>query len=328
MIHRKYSGDEEILYQVRFLSSSYLQILHLQVYDPKSLGKQEILFNRLSSPLYNEELKKLKEILYNRFMLLKQGQNPVISDELRDYLKSELSLHFDFGKVPVHNNTAEQEKTVTGTNHLDEAKLTSFIQQETKQMRITSAMAERLARENTDPSLAEGILNALQCPGVPGVVDTILLYVSTLEKKNRANQRLWPQLLTFDQMAELREREKKQFGIDLFANSGFRGRYMDRFGDYQPDASSDAKLAACETVVRRRIGFLEQQRLGTMEELGRLLSRAGASPRVREGDAAALPACDERPARAEAEKGQKGSGVVRNIGQRHDRALPAQAVPR
>ena len=272
MIHRKYSGDEEILYQVRFLSSSYLQILHLQVYDPKSLDKQEILFKRLSSPLYNEELKKLKEILYNRFMLLKQGQNPVISDELRDYLKSELSLHFDFGKVPVHNNTAEQEKTVTGTNHLDDVELTSFIQQETKQMRITSAMAERLARENTDPSLAEGILNALQCPGVPGVVDTILLYVSTLEKKNRANQRLWPQLLTFDQMAELREREKKQFGVDLFANSGFRGRYMDRFGDYQPDASSDAKLAACETVVRRRIGFLEQQRLGTMEELGRLLS--------------------------------------------------------
>ena len=187
MIHRKYSGDEEILYQVRFLSSSYLQILHLQVYDPKSLDKQETLFKRLSSPLYNEELKKLKEILYNRFMLLKQGQNPVISDELRDYLKSELSLHFDFGKVPVRNNTAEQEKKVTGTNHLDEAKLTSFIQQETKQMRITSAMAERLARENTDPSLAEGILNALQRPGVPGVVDTILLYVSTLEKKNRSN---------------------------------------------------------------------------------------------------------------------------------------------
>ena len=324
MIHRKYSGDEEILYQVRFLSSSYLQILHLQVYDPKSLDKQEILFKRLSSPLYNEELKKLKEILYNRFMLLKQGQNPVISDELRDYLKSELSLHFDFGKVPVRNNTAEQEKTVTGTNHLDDVELTSFIQQETKQMRITSAMAERLARENTDPSLAEGILNALQRPGVPGVVDTILLYVSTLEKKNRANQRLWLQLLTFDQMAELREREKKQFGIDLFANSGFRGRYMDRFGDYQPDASSDAKLAACETADRLP-GAAET---GDDGGVGAAAERAGASPRVREGDVAALPACDERPARAEAEKGQKGSGIVRNIGQRHDRALPAQAVPR
>ena len=272
MIHRKYSGDEEILYQVRLPSFVHLQILYLQVYEPKSLDKQETLFKRLSSPLYNEELKKLKTVLYNRFMLLKQGQNPVISDELRSYLESELSLHFDFGKVPVRDDPATQTETVTGDNHLDETKLASFIEEETKQMRITSTMAERLARENKDASLAEGILKALQRPGVPGVVDTILLYVSTLEEKNRVNQRLWTELLTFDQMEELRDREKKQFRIDLFANSSFRGRYMDRFGNYTLDESSDAKLAACEETVRRRIGFLEQHSLGTMEELARLLS--------------------------------------------------------
>ena len=242
------------------------------MYEPNSLDKQDTLFKRLSSPLYNEELKKLKEILYNRSMLLKQGQNPVISDELRRYLESELSLHFDFGKVPVRTDATEQEKTINGDNHLDESKLISFIQEEIKQMRITSTMAERLARENTDASLAEGILNSLQRPGVPGVVDTILLYVSTLEKKNRENQRLWLELLTFDQMEELRNREKKQFGIDLFANSVFRGRYMDRFGDYSEDESSEEKLAACEEVVRRRIGFLEEQSLGAMEEFARLLS--------------------------------------------------------
>ena len=61
---------------------------------------------------------------------------------------------------------------------------------------------------------------------------------------------------------------------------------------------------------------------------GAAAERAGEATGVREGDAAALPAGDERGARAEAGEGREGSEIVRNRDERHDRSLPAPTVPR
>ena len=212
---------------------------------------------------------QLRKMVYGRYLLLKQGKNPELDEELKRLLKKEYSLQIDYGTAPKKQEEAEKRHSSaasTDKSRLDYAELEKFI----NNAEPSVIQYETMLLQNKDPKKAYNILNNIRCPGLPGFVDQVKLYLQTLDKIE--TQKKWINLHTFETLHELYQYEKKKYKFDIFSISNFRDEYMKAFGDLSvKDGSDPSSLALCEAIHHRRLQFLKEHNCSTENEYEQLL---------------------------------------------------------
>ena len=110
-------------------------------------------------------------MVYGRYLLLKQGENPELDPELKSLLEKEYSLSVDFGSAPERYEKTEEASRADVQSQFDYARLQSFISQSSP----TAIHSERLLLENKTPSEAKDILDNINRPGLPGFINQVKL---------------------------------------------------------------------------------------------------------------------------------------------------------
>ena len=205
-------------------------------------------------------------MVYGRYLLLKQGENPELDPELKSFLDKMYSLSVDFGSAPERYEKTEVASAADIKSQLDYSSLQSFINQSSP----TAIYSERLLLENETPSKAKDILDNINRPGLPGFITQVKLYLETLDAIER--QQTWISLHTFETIDELYKYEKKKYHFDIFTLNPFRTKYMDVFGDLSIEDETDpSSLTLCEAIYHRRIQFLQEHGFSVSNEYANLL---------------------------------------------------------
>ena len=208
--------------------------------------------------------KELRDMLYFRYLLLKQGECPELNPELKSYIADHYDVAMNFGKAPLR--PSEDVSTSPSKCSIDYNAFQSFL----KDMDLeycTDVYVERLLKVNEDKKIAHQLLKRISRPGIDGILKNIMLYLSTLEHENLSSQSLWLGLLTFEDMEQLQVDVKKTYDFDMFTISDFREQYIKRFGDVHIASDADpSSILLCEKIRNRRIEFLKKNNLGGLQD--------------------------------------------------------------
>ena len=71
----------------------------------------------------------MRKMVYGRYLLLKQGENPELDPELKSLLEKEYSLSVDFGSAPKKYEKTEEISRDDVNSQFDYSRLQSFINQ-------------------------------------------------------------------------------------------------------------------------------------------------------------------------------------------------------
>ena len=200
------------------------------------------------------KLKKLYDIVKSRMILLKQSPETDVLPEISEYVIDKKDISLTVSKPPIiaKKSSDPSESYPSSLSYED---IDAFLRKQLDNHNVNTAYCEKLLETNRDKEYSKYLLDNAQQKGLPGVVDNIILYYSTLEKV--ADGKLYLHLLTFDDMLALQERCLKEFKIDLFSNSKFCDEYLNRFGSVTPKCIDDpAEVDRVIAVYNRRIDFV------------------------------------------------------------------------
>lgn len=114
--------------------------------------------------------KELRDMLYFRYLLLKQGECPELNPELKSYIADHYDVAMNFGKAPLR--PSEDVSTSPSKCSIDYNAFQSFL----KDMDLeycTDVYVERLLKVNEDKKIAHQLLKRISRPGIDGILKNI-----------------------------------------------------------------------------------------------------------------------------------------------------------
>lgn len=188
-------------------------------------------------------------------ILLQQEPDRDVLPDITEFIIDEADVSLAVSKPPM-SVKKDKSSSVLYPSALDYNKLELFIKDELKSDDLTAEYSEKLLKTNRDKDIARKLLKKCEKVGLPGVVDNILLYLSTLE--NVTDGGLFLDLLTFDDMERLQRECLHLYKWNLFEVSSFRNKYLKRFGSTELTDKDDlAMVNHVISVYYRRITFLK-----------------------------------------------------------------------
>ena len=203
--------------------------------------------------------------------MLLQGTSVKLLPSVRNFIEDECNLSYNYDFPVIKKSNEKHQKNYPSI--LDESAFTSKVEDERKSWNCTEEYYEKLLETNKDPTIAYKLLRQISRRGLPGVVKTIMLYLSTLKKEAIPDASFFISLLSFENMEDLHQQVLDKYNFNLFTIDSFKDRYMEQFGNYQLKDDSDPQVGEMvDEVLKRRIEFIRMNDLkGLQNEIGRLL---------------------------------------------------------
>lgn len=232
------------------------------------MEKQEKLLRKLRDRRLSYDLKKLYELLKARYELLLQGAHEDVTPKLREYLEKKLNLDYTPNKY-LHSRKIKAKQSYP-TELVDSQILEAVLQDSLSH--LTSYFFEQEMSSAVQKFDAKTTLEHLDRKGL-NVIPIIMLYLRDLGADQIPTASLFLNLLTFDDMDNLRQQVKSAFHFDLFSRSDFVEEYVARFGDPEwIEKRDEADFERAKRVCSRRIEFYKSNNIsGITKEYRQLL---------------------------------------------------------
>ena len=201
------------------------------------------------------KLREMYDVVKTRMILLQQEPDRDVLPDIAQFVMDETNVSLAVSKPPMIGKRDETSSALY-PSALDYEKIDSFVKKQLENERVSAEYCEKLLETNRDKDLSEYLLKMSRKMGLPGVVENILLYLSTL--KEVTDGKLFLELLTFDDMERLQRECLARYKWNLFEVSSFRDRYMQRFGSpVLVDKDDPALVNHVISVYNRRLAFLK-----------------------------------------------------------------------
>ena len=189
--------------------------------------------------------------------------------EVKGFLEKKCNVDYSY---ETHSLSKTQENKVHYPHELNEEKVQEEVDKQYKRGNVQSSYYEKMLMVNKEKDKAKEILDNVSDRGLPGVVDTIMLYLSHLDSTEKekdskkkadaiAVRKYYIHLLSFENMDDLRNRVKSTYNYDLFYNSSFLSQYIKRFGLSELSDSDPVSIELYESACMRRIDFFREHQL-------------------------------------------------------------------
>ena len=148
----------------------------------------------------SSEQKEFFKILKVRYNMLLQGTRVELLPSVRNFIEDECDLSYHYDLPVIKKSDEKHQKNYPSI--LDDSVFTSKVKEESKDWNCTEEYYEKMLETNKDPSIAYKLLKHINRRGLPGIVQTIMLYLSSIERDDIPSASFFISLLSFENMQD------------------------------------------------------------------------------------------------------------------------------
>lgn len=121
------------------------------------------------------------DVVKTRMILLQQEPDRDVLPDIAQFVMDETNVSLAVSKPPMIGKRDETSSALY-PSALDYEKIDSFVKKQLENEKVSAEYCEKLLETNRDKNLSEYLLKMSRKMGLPGVVENILLYLSTLKE--------------------------------------------------------------------------------------------------------------------------------------------------